>query len=595
MRKETTMRATTDLELCDDRWMRRSFFALVLAASATAACSSADFTTAPGDDDTGAGSDVGGDDTSAVDSGRDTSATDTTKDVPGTDTTDSAIEIGPDGDATTTDSGIGEVTSDADSGDVTCADTNVCGGCGSLSGAPGDKCGSCGVLACSGTDLTCSGDHPKNECGGCATLTGHKGDSCCGGGTLGCSSDDNALVCSTSGNSCGGCTVLDHPKDTPCGGVCGTAKYACTSSDTTACSDPVPSTPSLGSPCGTCGTYACNVSGTALVCTGDHPHNACGGCATLSPPKDAACGTCGKETCASPDTTTCTEATPAPLTGCGGQCGTAQYQCTGVGATTCVDPLASPPKPKVGDPCSDCGNYACTGSGASTDVTCVGDPSSASSRCTATHFGCDVPMCSVTGVCSYPPSDTLCTPTTSNPPGCSSDTCTDGATCPPTGDPEPQIKCNMPVSGCTQKLLSDADDDGYSTVAGCFLSKSTTAADCNDKNKYVFPTETTYYPCGVSIAYPTSPPTACTGVTPPPESPASNWDYNCNGTVDREFNVLGGCTYNSVAHTCSTKLGWEGTTIPPCGTSAFYVTDCTYDAAVGGCDLGDSLVTQACR
>lgn len=564
--------------------LRASSLIAISVSLAVFGCSSGDFETGQSDDDSGA------DDVSVLETSADARDTGVTTDSGGngetTDaTTDSAtIEASTDSGADTRDSAIAD-------GAETCGTTNACGGCAVLSGAPGDTCGACGKLACAtdANSLTCTGDHPKNECGGCATLTGHKGDSCCGGGTLGCSTDGNTLVCSISDNGCGGCAPLDHPKGATCGGVCGTATYQCSGKDATVCTDPVPASPAKGSTCGSCGTWDCNSSGSALICTGDHAPNACGGCATLSGTPGTACGTCGAWTCsADKNSVSCVEAVPAPGTGCpGGQCGTATYQCAAPGITTCVDPLASPPKPKVGDPCNACGDYACNAG--KTDIICVGSPSTAS-RCTATHFGCDVPTCNADGSCSYPPNDSLCLPSSGNPSGCSVDTCTDGATCPPAGDPEPQIKCGSPVSGCTQKLASDADFDGYSTVASCFLSKSA-SADCNDSNKYVFPNETTYYECPITVS-PTSPPTSCS-TSPVPETTA-NWDYNCNGTVDHFSNTIGGCTKSGT--TCITKVGWEGS-IPSCGQSGGYIDfgGCTYDPATFGCDISDSTQIQGCR
>ena len=578
---------TNASELCDDRRMRRSVFAflLLLAAPMAVGCSSADFETANPGDDSGDDTGAGGDDTSVVDSGRDTETTDTGHDAPATDTNDSTVV--PDGDATATDA-IGEVIT-SDSGDATCSDTNVCGGCGTLSGAPGDKCGSCGVLACSGADLTCTGDHAKNECGGCATLTGHKGDSCCGGGTLGCSTDGNALICSSSGNACGGCSVLDHPPGTACsGGVCGTSKYQCSGKEATTCVDPVPPTPAFGSSCGTCGTYGCNVAGDALVCTGDHPKNACLGCATLTATPGAACGTCGKVTCATVDTTTCTEASPAPGTGCGGQCGTATYKCTGIGVSACVDPLAGPPF--VGDGCNDCGSYACNAA-PSTAIVCSGG-ASFDSRCTGTHLGCDTPTCSATGFCSYPPTDSLCAVTSSNPAGCSTETCVDSACAASSGTPAspgPTVKCGAPVSGCKELLGSDGDGDGYSTVAGCFLSASLNP-DCNDSNVKVFPGDPLYYTTAMTGTYDHTKAVPDPGVT-------LGFDYNCDGVQTQQLTTVnGGCTKSGT--TCTTKVGWEGSgPAPGCGASALYVDvgACTYNSSTLGCDISDTTKTQACR
>lgn len=553
-----------------------------------AGCSSGDFASASPADDSS--TEAGGDSSIAP---ADTPI-DTTSDIGPT--PDSQKDAAPDVIGTevseaATDSGVGEVIG---SETTEACVANVCGGCKPLTGKPGDPCGDCGKLVC-GSDadsLHCS-DPGKNVCGGCAPIIGKPTDSCCGGGTLSCSADKNSLVCSTSDNGCGGCTVLDHAKGTPCGGVCGTATYQCSGKESTTCSDPVPTLHVKGSTCGSCGSWQCNVTGTDLLCTGDHPFNACGGCATISATPGAACGTCGVWTCsADKNSVSCVE-TPMPTTACTGQCGTASYKCTTVGVWTCVDPLAPPAYPKVGDPCNACGNYACNPS--KTNITCVGIPSS-SSRCTARPYDCDWPTCNPDGTCTYPPNDAICTPAASagNPPGCSVDKCTDGATCPPPGDPEPQIKCGTaggtPPGGCTQKLASDADHDGYSTVAGCFLSKHPNP-DCNDGDANVFPTQSTYFSTPMGGTYDPSKAIPNPGVT-------LSYDYNCNGVEEQRDTQVATCKGTGAACTIN-KAGYVSS-VPNCGVSGDYTATCTWIVTSGGgACLPDSSLgwpqTQTCR
>ncbi len=47
--------------------------------------------------------------------------------------------------------------------------TNSCGGCGTLSAAPGDGCGECGTYVCGGNDVTCD-DPGSNACGYCGSV-----------------------------------------------------------------------------------------------------------------------------------------------------------------------------------------------------------------------------------------------------------------------------------------------------------------------------------------------------------------------------------------------------------------------------------------
>jgi hypothetical protein len=115
---------------------------------------------------------------------------------------------------------------------------NACGGCTTLTAAPGTACGTCGgMYTCSGTNaVTCTGSMPVNACGGCLALTATPGTACgtCGG-MIACSGM-NAVTCSGSMplNACGGCNVLTPPKDSACG-ICGT--NVCSGTTATTCSE----------------------------------------------------------------------------------------------------------------------------------------------------------------------------------------------------------------------------------------------------------------------------------------------------------------------------------------------------------------------
>lgn len=100
------------------------------------------------------------------------------------------------------------------------ADTNACGGIGTLEGQPGEACGTCdsGIWTCADVaHVVCEGDGgeaARNGCGGCAGLDGVPGARCgaCGSGTWACDGTE-AVVCQDdlgdlSANACGGCGRL---------------------------------------------------------------------------------------------------------------------------------------------------------------------------------------------------------------------------------------------------------------------------------------------------------------------------------------------------------------------------------------------------
>lgn len=153
----------------------------------------------------------------------------------------------PDGDR---DADVGRDVRD-DGGDdaVTCPGSeNVCGGCSTLSAAPGSACdeADCGVVVCDGPDeVTCQA-RETNECGGCATLTASVGDRCEGGsggacgGALACSGPDTLVCDAAPFNACGGCEPLGGaPGDTcACDGTLDEVHtLSCDGDDALACSD----------------------------------------------------------------------------------------------------------------------------------------------------------------------------------------------------------------------------------------------------------------------------------------------------------------------------------------------------------------------
>ncbi len=185
---------------------------------------------------------------------------------------------------------------------------NVCGGCGDLDGAPGDRCGPCGLdrLACDDGELVCSGSTTGNACGGCDELDGAPGDACgvCGDGELACRDSREELVCrgASALNACGGCGGLPGAPGDACG-TCGLDELACAGDgslpcdgDTTAnaCGGCDPDVDArLGEACSACGTWECDPANPDVpVCTSEGG-NECGGCGPLTGSPGDACGRCG--------------------------------------------------------------------------------------------------------------------------------------------------------------------------------------------------------------------------------------------------------------------------------------------------------------
>jgi hypothetical protein len=614
------MRRTNDPELCDDRPMRRPYFALLLAISASTilACSSADFETAgAGDAETGDDTGIGGDDTSVDDTGRDTQPTDTGHDGPGTDTNDSTIVpdvVGGDGDATTTDA-IGEViSSDADAGDAiaTCDVPNGCGGCKHLDHDPATTCGECGKYTCSGPDSTTCTDPGKNACGGCTILAGKPGDTCCGG-TLSCNGTD-ALKCSGSGNACGGCGTLTpppgststHPGD-PCG-KCNTGTIVCNGVDALRCDDPLATAPTPGSTCSACGTYQCNTptGATAVVCASPDP-SACA----------AAPYTCEDKTCTITSTTSSVCGYPTNNTKC-----PPPYACFD---SSCTPSPATAPSGCLNTP----NNSKCTGAPTCFDATCVGSGGDSSgcnyaadaAKCTAKP-SCYDRSCLATGGdattgCKYTENDThcttppygcfvgACTGTTGDgcnygaPAGGISSACDDGYAC--TADtcigactpPDGYTVCNAygasTATGC-QHAMIDADGDHYSPYKSCLLSIDKTNADCDDGDSRVHP-GATYQSTGMTGTYVAT--LTSSGTSDCTTGTTLCYDYNCNGITELKYGVVSckgtgaSCTVNVAGFSSATACGVTGT----------YVSACVWTGTVCVPDVSGSGFSQVqvCR
>ncbi len=193
---------------------------------------------------------------------------------------------------------------------------NLCGGCASLAGNPGDVCGvfADGVWQCDGADrVACDGASDPNACGGSEALAGQPGEPCGVAGTWICAGGD--VVClelaGSEPNACGGTSTLTGAPGDPCG-ACGLGALQCTGTDALVCSlsDAEqrnvcgacgPLLGAEGDACGVCadGSLACAESGTELVCEAAvEAPNECGSCGDLGASSASACGECGTFTCA---------------------------------------------------------------------------------------------------------------------------------------------------------------------------------------------------------------------------------------------------------------------------------------------------------
>ncbi|TVR02468.1 MAG: hypothetical protein EA398_07750, partial [Deltaproteobacteria bacterium] len=113
---------------------------------------------------------------------------------------------------------------------------NACGGLApslSYEGGSGEllsPCGCGGVLVCNGTDaLQCMGEEALNACGGCGALSGVPGESCgdCGGSWSCGDQGDVVCVGASRANGCGGCGALPGAPGRLCDGAESEAAWVC--------------------------------------------------------------------------------------------------------------------------------------------------------------------------------------------------------------------------------------------------------------------------------------------------------------------------------------------------------------------------------
>jgi hypothetical protein len=116
----------------------------------------------------------------------------------------------------------------------------------------------------------------------------------------------------------------------------------------------------------------------------------------------------------------------------------------------------------------------------------------------------------------------------------------------------------------------DLDVDGYgalgSNLAQC--TGSTSEADCNDSQGQVNPGQTQFF-------------------TTPIPGTASDYDYNCDGTQEREISTLASC---AASQTCDAH-GWQSI-VPDCGQAGTWI-QCVDQK--GTCVDQEQTKTQGCR
>lgn len=141
----------------------------------------------------------------------------------------------------------------------------------------------------------------------------------------------------------------------------------------------------------------------------------------------------------------------------------------------------------------------------------------------------------------------------------------------------------------------DADGDGYFANGNVATDTATScpnhsgwewrydlkgSGDCDDTDSNVHPGQTAYFT------------TTSNGGT---------WDYNCDGTVTEEYPSLGSTGGCSNGQTCNgtNATGWDSTSVPSCGSSAFFYNQSTYlscpQSHVSCPIMTYSTITQACN
>jgi hypothetical protein len=177
---------------------------------------------------------------------------------------------------------------------------------------------------------------------------------------------------------------------------------------------------------------------------------------------------------------------------------------------------------------------------------------SSTKRCTECDPATTTPSCQSSNLVSCSPSGLKVT--TACPGGCSNGVCT----------------------GCTtSSYYLDHDKDGFGDpkkkVDSCLQPSGyvTNALDCDDLDPSTYPGQTNYFNH------------ATTGT--------GKYDYNCNGTEEKQYASLASC--HLVGASC-TGDGWAGA-VPACGQSGSYTMCAKKQGACAAASSG--LKTQECR
>jgi len=130
------------------------------------------------------------------------------------------------------------------------------------------------------------------------------------------------------------------------------------------------------------------------------------------------------------------------------------------------------------------------------------------------------------------------------------------------------------ATGCSTYYY-DYDRDGYGTTssqclcAGSGYYTASVNTDCYDTNSNAKPGATSYYSTSRGD---------------------SSFDYNCDSTETKRYTTRYSCSAGFTS--CGETVGWEGS-VPACGVTANWVTDCYGAAWVCLTDVGTQ--TQTCR
>lgn len=502
--------------------------------------------------------------------------------------------------------------------DATCRSgaLNACGGTGTLrpdtdtaavpdDALPGDPCGTCavGTVVCDeigGSVLVClDGDTRTNACGGCSPLVGEPGGRCgCDGtGSWACDPDSpNRVVCENANprNACGGCDDLANIPGDDCDG----GQWACSGPDQLLC---VPDQASCGSPgailpppgaaCGPCGDGHIICAGPlSSACVGATELNACGGCGLLPGEPGEFCApgrvwSCedGEAHCVvSRERNECggvSRLTAPPGDRCGA-CGDGLVVCVSEEDVACLDAAVpnacggcSELRGVVGRPCGTCntGRWVCDGA---EDVVCEGDDPDAEFDLHADFDG--------DGFGDPDVSARVCPGT----PGYVRDSgdCDDARDDVHPAAPE---LCDDADNDCDDAVdedfvrWEDADGDGYGAPGteriACIDSVDIVDndSDCYDGNPDAHP--------GQLLTFRS-------------DRGDGSFDYDCNGTEDKQLDVAGQCgapplTCNFVPN--GFQRGWVDGPIAECGETGQLLFQCL--PADDGCEPRTEPRVQACR